>query len=537
MASAAPLAMARQARAERDAHAFSLNAGQPTPVKLARLDRAFKLMLETSEQAPSKPRAWLEGALALRLVLISGREIEEIHALKILPLVKAPDPGWPAPRLVQVLGYAPALWLKAGVAPHMGGSSAASHLVGPASHAVWLGLDRLSEDWLRCLHPRSQLSMSERTAGNGQPLFAHGLAALKDWVEDFRDRATRAMGSRDSDFLPNLDECALFLKRHLAVCSPGDPAVSWLITKTAPTRNATTSYYSSVSLRDADRFQRDAVTQADSSSALAGRTPLPNPDLPPVLADRVLGSRFCPSAKALAELRDRLLSNARIGRGAMTATRASEVDYAFTAYSWLFFSLHAGWRPPRQLLPSPDDLDWATGAFFLDDKPMRSRSAPVDAADNEAWIEPSYELESEGEDSLVAQVDEAEAGARRRWLPLGARVMAQLRAFHIHVEERGKRRLAAPPLESRKDMMAYLKAVPGLDWDLPSNFPRHYLRSALVGKVSVEVINAYMGHWEAGAEPWWNGSCLDPVAYAHEARTAIDALLPECEWPVLVGFR
>ncbi|WP_233281608.1 hypothetical protein [Sphingomonas changnyeongensis] len=129
------------------------------------------------------------------------------------------------------------------------------------------------------------------------------------------------------------------------------------------------------------------------------------------------------------------------------------------------------------------------------------------------------------------------AGARRRWLPLGKRVMAQLRAYHVHVKARDERKLDAESLKDRAAVLAYLREVPGLSWDLPWNFPRHYLRSALVGRTSVEVINAYMGHWETGSEPWWNGSCLDPVAYAHEARAAIDAIFPESDWPVLAGFR
>jgi hypothetical protein len=470
--------------------------------------------------------------------------LEEVHVLQIMPMVKAPDPGWPAPRILQVEGHAPALWLEAGIAPHVTAHNMASRCVSPASHAVWLGLDQLSERWLRLLHPRPRLTIRQATVVKGQPLFAQDLATLRDAVEDFRDRAKKAMGSTEGDYLPKLEDCTRFLQRQLAVSQPGDPAASWLITKTMPARNATTSYYSSVSLRDAQRYQAVAVAEADSRAANAERSIIPETELPAVLADRAIGSRFCPSAKALTGLREHLLVNARIGRGAMSARRASEVDHAFTAYSWLFFSLHSGWRPPRQLLPGPDDLDWATGTFFLEDKPVRSSTAPTDTAQDEARTELLAELGSEDVIGLPAAVDGAAksaggtaAGARRRWLPLGQRVLAQLRAYHVHVEARGKRQLAAAPLGDRTAVLAYLSALPGLEWDLPWNFPRHYLRSALVGRTSVEVINAYMGHWETGAEPWWNGSCLDPVAYAHEARAAIDAVFPESDWPVLVGFR
>ncbi|QHL92029.1 hypothetical protein GVO57_14140 (plasmid) [Sphingomonas changnyeongensis] len=211
-------------------------------------------------------------------------------------------------------------------------------------------------------------------------MFSKTLPDLEKAIEDFRDRATQAMGSGESDYLPKLEDCTRFLRRQLAVSHPGDPAVSWLITKTVPTRNATTSYYSSISLRAAQRYQAAAVAETDNRAADVGSSVTPEPDLPAVLADRVIGSRFCPSERALTGLREHLLVKARISRGAMTPRRASEVDHAFTAYAWLFFSLHSGWRPPRKLLPDPEHLDWATGTFFLEDKLVHSSTAPTDTA-------------------------------------------------------------------------------------------------------------------------------------------------------------
>lgn len=459
-----------------------------------------------------------------------------------MPRAKVLDPDGPAPRVLQIEGHAPALWLAAGMTLHQPAQKAASVCASPASHAVWLSLDRLSEAWLRRLHPRPQLTVGQPKGIEGRPLFAAQSAdLLADAVEQFRERATSMMGGRERDYLPKLADCTMFLQRHLAVSSPGDPVASWLITKTVPKRNASTSYYSSLSLRDVQRYQSAAVVSADSRNTVTGQMTRPEPDIPTVLSDRVIGSRLCPSRQALATLRDHLLANARIGRGAMTPERATEVDHAFTAYCWLFFSLHVGWRPPTSILPGKDDLDWSTGAFFLEDKPVRSRKAAVateaaDAGEDGLEIEDAIALPPAVHDFKNGVGIEV-AGGKRRWLPLGERVMEQLRAYHVHLEAREERSLVRPPLKDRAAVLSYLKAIPGLSWDMPWNFPRHYLRSALIGKVSVEVINAYMGHWDFGAEPWWNGSCLDPVAYVHEVRTVLDAVFPKSDWPVLVGFR
>lgn len=533
-------------RAERDAHTWALKTGRPTPLKLARLLRAFEIMLPEAEAEVkangSRRSPWVEGALALRLVLISGRELEEIHGLHLLPRVKEFDPSWATPRLLQIAGHQPALWLAVSPPPQRTASLQEAEFAAPASHAVWFGLDELSKRWLRALHSRLRMMTATDVASDGIPLFsvtsAEGLLKAAD---AFREQATRKMGSSETAYLPKVQDCAQFLRRQLAVCSPGDPATSWLMTNTSPPRNATTGSYTSISLRDAQRYQAEAVAVANSRDSQISKPAAVAPDLPAVLNERVIGSRFCPSRAALTDLRDRLLARARRGRGRMSSARLSEFDQAFTAYSWLFFSLHTGWRPPPDpILPEAYQLDWARGAFFLEDKLVGSTNA-ISVIDGKA--ERGKVLDDiEEEDAIALEANEndgahATAGLKKRWLPLGKRVLAQVRAYHDHVERRSLQSLSGPPLISRSEVLAYVRGVSGVTKDLRWNFGRHYLRSSLVGKVSVEVINAYLGHWDKGSEPWANGSCLDPVAYVHEIRTALDELFPAEEWPVIHGFR
>ncbi len=533
---------ARVARAERDAHAFALKTGQPTPLKLARLHRAFGVMLPEAEANTTRRPAWIEGALALRLVLISGRELEEIHGLHILPRLKELDPSWPTPRVLQIADYQPALWLEASPPPQRTASFEQAEYAPPASHAVWFGLDDVSERWLRLLNPRLQLTVKTNTTSEGKRLFSvPTVQGLLGAANAFRRKATREMGGTGTDYLPKLQDCAQFLRRQLAVCSPGDPATSWLMTNTSPPRNATTASYTALSLREAQRYQAEAVAAANSGKSQERRSAAVVPALPAALNERVIGSRFCPSQAALTELRDRLLADAHRGRGRMSAARLSEFDHAFTAYSWLFFSLHTGWRSPLDpILPEACQLDWATGAFFLEDKLARSTKA-VTATDENGEQRGNLD-DVEEEDAIVLQANEIDkgyipTGLKKRWLPLGKRVLVQLRAYQDHVERRSELSLALPPIVTRDEMLAHVRGVSDVTKHLRWNFNRHYLRSSLIGKVSVEVINAYLGHWDTGSEPWANGSCLDPVAYVHEIRTALDELFPAQEWPVIQGFR
>lgn len=225
----------------------------------------------------------------------------------------------------------------------------------------------------------------------------------------------------------------------------------------------------------------------------------------------------------------------------MSGERLSEFDDAFTVYSWLFFSLHTGWRPPPdRILPDVSQVDRATGAFFLEDKLVRATTATT--WDDEKADQGEVLDDNDDEDELALQANGSDkantrAGLKMRWLPLGQRVLAQLRAYHHHVARRSTIALARPPKSSRDEIIEHLTRLLGLTEKLPWNFNRHHLRSNLVGRVSVEVINAYLGHWEKGSEPWANGSCLDPVAYVHEIHTALDELFPAEDWPVIHGFR
>ena len=468
--------------------------------------------------------------------------MEEIHGLQILPRVKELDPSWPTPRLLQIAGHPSALWLEAGSPPQSIASVEGPEYAPPASHAVWFGLDDLSERWLRVLHPRHQLTTTKNTAFEGKPLFSvPSVQGLIEATDAFRELATRKMGSTDSDYLPKVQDCGQFLRRQLAVCSPGDLATSWLMTNTSPSRNATTLSYTSISLRDAQRYHAEAVAFANSRDCQMTNSAAAAPDLPSVLNERVVGSRFCPSRAALNHLRDRLLASARRGRGRMSSVHLSEFDHAFTAYCWLFFSLHTGWRPPVDpILPDACQLDWVTGAFFLEDKLARSTNFVVVIDEKAEQGEVLNDIERE--DAITLYTNEtyeagAPAGLKKRWLPLGRRVVAQLRAYHDHVERRAGQSLPHLPIVVRDKVLAHVREVSDITKHLPWNFARHYLRSSLVGKVSVEAINAYLGHWDAGSEPWANGSCLDPVAYGHEIRTALDELFPAEEWPVIQGFR
>jgi hypothetical protein len=73
---------------------------------------------------------------------------------------------------------------------------------------------------------------------------------------------------------------------------------------------------------------------------------------------------------------------------------------------------------------------------------------------------------------------------------------------------------------------------------LPFNSSRHYLRSCLLERqCPLEVINAFMGHFERGEEPWGVFSGFSPLAYRDALMDKLVPLLNEDGWEALRGLQ
>lgn len=67
------------------------------------------------------------------------------------------------------------------------------------------------------------------------------------------------------------------------------------------------------------------------------------------------------------------------------------------------------------------------------------------------------------------------------------------------------------------------------DYRLPLNLNRHWLRGSLRPQVAGEYIDAFMGHWTVGAEPFGRYSAMDPIHYRSVVGDAIQTLLHRLE--------
>jgi len=74
-------------------------------------------------------------------------------------------------------------------------------------------------------------------------------------------------------------------------------------------------------------------------------------------------------------------------------------------------------------------------------------------------------------------------------------------------------------------------------YHLPANANRHYLRTNLLERgCPLEIINAFMGHWERGLEPWGKYSGLSPDVYRQEVARFLVPMLLEDDWTAEPGL-
>ena len=72
---------------------------------------------------------------------------------------------------------------------------------------------------------------------------------------------------------------------------------------------------------------------------------------------------------------------------------------------------------------------------------------------------------------------------------------------------------------------------------LPFNASRHFIRTELVmsqhpdhGRCPSHIIDAFLGHWLRGREPWSELSTLSPVQFVEHLRPYLEELVASCGW-------
>lgn len=244
-----------------------------------------------------------------------------------------------------------------------------------------------------------------------------------------------------------------------------------------------------------------------------------------------VGSPFRPTqstvAKLVLELKNSL-NNAN--RADTSVSKLLEVHEKMTQYTTYLVAFSTGFRAISDPFLSAAEIDWESGFAVLSDK------------DNEdsynsrlIWLPPVCLQQ-------LLLFREHQQNALYRFNILIPKIFTN--PDRPRRDEPGrymffaKKNITTDKYEAKTLRPTHLGQ--GLDqiYDLPLNSSRHYLRSRLLEKkCPIEVINAFMGHFERGEEPWGVFSGLSPLVYRDSLKENLIELLRKDGWEPLSGLK
>ena len=189
---------------------------------------------------------------------------------------------------------------------------------------------------------------------------------------------------------------------------------------------------------------------------------------------------------------------------------------ALTGYVVIALLSATGARPVDSPFESPTHFDWEHGFVFIDDKAVsRSESGRVVPLARAAMrlVDQHYVPHLMLVANALAPLVPEFAGEVKR---LGSKRTSRLPFFFFLRAE--------PSLDWITVSPASLDALAMVGWPLPWNLMRHRLATRLrARRIDPEIVDGLLGHSEAGAETWGDGSVRTWSVDVGEALPALDA--------------
>lgn len=200
-------------------------------------------------------------------------------------------------------------------------------------------------------------------------------------------------------------------------------------------------------------------------------------------------------------------------------------------YTAIMFAFSTGFRAVRSPLLPPSQIDDTTGFAIISDKDG------IDYYNSRiVWLPPvciqQYRAYLKHLECLMSKLEylDLDAFNALRHLLVHPRPNDKMPLFFFLRMDGGSCVLKPTDIwsEIRKK----------LQYDLPANASRHYLRSNLTERgCPPELVAAFMGHWERGEEPWGCFSALPPIQYAETVASYLIPMLEEDGWTPITGMQ
>lgn len=500
-------------RRERAAQLLACDWIRPADVEIAALWATLKLRPTAS---PDDQEREIRALLAV--TLWTGRPVQEVARMQIINRREKAPEQWSAGLLMWALDTRDlaASVLRPVGQPKHSGTDLGQAL--PTVDRIVLNVDDLLGDFLVVLPNSASLASSERV----RPAMAFAtptrtlIEAARSWV---REHAKQEHGRLTLAMVETwMFRCIVEHRR--------DHALASLLTGRPHQLADTGLHYLSVSADEAAQWLRAEQRQR---MAELSRADLPIPYA--IAEDReiraqigkavttVVGARVVPRLEVIDRMVRSLRKELDLQRGMPMASDARlKLHNAYTQYVHAMLRFGLGMRDVGQPLPNWERIDTKNMVVLLSDKD--------DVASTATRIAPLCP-------TLSRQLQLYAKHWRATWAKLLSHSCDSLPPVLFYLLRKGShvQMIERPTAEMRQQF----KLLSG--YGLPLNSSRHWLRTRLAQKgVPGEMIEAFMGHWQRGAEPWGRYSALPARVVTETLRPMLEDLVCEAGFRALRGW-
>lgn len=358
-------------------------------------------------------------------------------------------------------------------------------------------------------------------------LFRHKASTCAAWVADFLKKANREHKTRLT-----VNRVADHLFDQIATHEGSDLTTAMYIIGREDFLGVNPSFYTAVPaarLQATYRSVCERIARENSTQGLSWMPAKTSP-LTPTLPDDIpshVGSPFTPTQETVRELVQYLKDKLNAARNSPRTVEAlMRLHNSMTRYTAYLIAFATGFRAIRKPFALAAKVDRESGFAILSDKDSEDQFNS-----RLVWLPPvclrQFELFNAHRINAVASfsmlipdLDRMLATGRRDW--------PGKYSFFVKGSAGSYETIPASPTQEEYKIPKYT---------LPFNASRHYLRSRLLdSNTPIEVINAFMGHFERGEEPWGRYSGLSPATYRRILHEKLVPLLREDGWEALPGL-
>jgi len=243
--------------------------------------------------------------------------------------------------------------------------------------------------------------------------------------------------------------------------------------------------------------------------------------------DEFLGSQIVPKEYTVQLLVRKLKCRLKATKKINSRSRQMiEYHNAYVLYTLMFFIFSSGYRSVKSPFPDPRLLDSQTGFLTINDKDKTRMVWLTQSCRQQIKYYRSHmkhlanELVLLSSDSFHSIHDSLKV-----WESDEIFDCDQSTPLFFFLKKDGSCEEVYPSLIIKKL---------GKYFQLPLNSNRHYLRTNLVRhKCPAEVIDAFMGHWCHGRNPWDPFSSFDPKFFAHEIEKYLSPIIRNDGWTAI----